>query len=60
MLQEITKALSFVLNLLRIFFDHVLFSNGSLHRLLPLLGIGIAVTVIFLIVKIIKSFVWGT
>lgn len=34
-------------------------TTGSMSALLPLLGLGIAVTVVMLAVRVVKSFTWG-
>ena len=34
-------------------------TSGSLSALLPLFGLGIAVTVVMLAVRVIRSFTWG-
>ena len=34
-------------------------TTGSLSALLPLIGLGIAVTVVMLAVKVVRSFTWG-
>lgn len=39
--------------------DAVATSTGELKELLPLLAIGIAISVVFVGVKAIKSFCWG-
>lgn len=59
MIQAVTTALGDVVTWVGTILDAIVGETGELAALLPLLAVGIAVTVIFLGVKVVKSFSWG-
>lgn len=59
MLEAVTSALGTVLNWVGTVVGSLLGENGELKALLPLLAVGIAVSVLMLGVKAIRSFAWG-
>ena len=60
MLTAVTNALSTVITWVgTVITSLVDTTNGELNALLPLFAIGIAISVVFLGVKVIKSVVWG-
>lgn len=59
MLEAVTSALTTVLGWVGEVITSMTSTDGALAPLLPLFAIGIAISVIFLGVKAIKSIVWG-
>lgn len=59
MLQAVTDALTQILTWIGSVITSLTSSSGALYSLLPLFAVGIAISVILLGVKIIKSVVWG-
>lgn len=59
MIAAVTSALTDVIGWVGTIIDSIVGEAGELTALLPLLAVGIAVTVIFLGVKVVKSFSWG-
>lgn len=59
MLQAVTDALTQILIWIGSVITSLTSSSGALYSLLPLFAVGIAISVILLGVKIIKSVVWG-
>lgn len=60
MIEAVTSALGTVIGWCGTVISAITTTDGDLSALLPLWGIGVAVTVVFLAVKVIKSFAWGT
>lgn len=59
MLEAVTTGLTTVLGWAGTVIDAFVGESAALGALLPLFAIGIAISVIFLGVKVIKSVVWG-
>lgn len=59
LLEDVAEALSTVVSWFGTVIQALIGSNGALNPLWPLLAVGIAVTVVFTVVKIIRSFTWG-
>lgn len=59
MIEAVTSALTDVIGWVGTIITAITGTEGQLNQLLPLLAVGIAVTVIFLGVKVVKSFSWG-
>ena len=59
MIEAVTSALTDVIGWVGTLITAITGAEGQLNQLLPLLAVGIAVTVIFLGVKVVKSFSWG-
>lgn len=59
MLEAVSSAINTVIGWVGIVIDALLTADGELYALLPLFAVGIAVSGIFLGVKIVKSFIWG-
>ncbi len=59
MLSAVTSALGTVVDWIGTVITAMTSESGALGELLPLFAIGIAISVIFLGVKAIKSIVWG-
>ena len=59
MIEAVTSALTDVIGWVGTIITAITGAEGQLNQLLPLLAVGIAVTVIFLGVKVVKSFSWG-
>lgn len=55
----IISSLRYVTSYVGLIINSLVFNNGALYPLLPILAIGIAVTAVLLIIKIFKSFSWG-
>lgn len=60
MLEAVTSALSTALTWVGSVVSALVTESGALYALLPLFGIGVAISAIMLGVKVIKSFVWGS
>lgn len=60
MLEAVTSALSTALTWVGSVVSALVTETGALYALLPLFGIGVAISAIMLGVKVIKSFVWGS
>lgn len=59
MLEAVTSGLTTVISWVGSVIDAIVGAEGALAPLLPLFAIGIAISVVFLGVKAIKSIVWG-
>lgn len=59
MLEAVTTGLTTVIGWIGTVIDSMTTTEGDLAALLPLFAVGIAISVIFLGVKAIKSIVWG-
>ena len=59
MLTAVSDGLTQILNWMSTVITSLLDDAGQLHALLPLFAIGVAISVIMLGVKIIRSFIWG-
>lgn len=59
MLAAVTTALSEVITWCGEIITAITGEAGALKELLPLFAVGIAISVVFLGVKVIKSIVWG-
>lgn len=59
MIEAVTSALSQVITWIGSVITAITGSSGALNALLPLFAIGIAISVIFLGVKVIRKIVWG-
>lgn len=59
MLEAVTSGFTTVLSWMGTFADALLTAEGQLHAFLPLVGVGIAVSVLFLGVKALRSLAWG-
>lgn len=59
MLEAVTSGITTVIGWVGTVIDSLLTTEGDLAALLPLFGIGIAISAILLGVKVIKSFIWG-
>lgn len=60
MLTEIGKAFTEVIKWMGEGLTALTTADGALYALLPLMALGIGVTVLMLLVKVIRSFAWGT
>lgn len=60
MLEAVTSGLTTVLAWIGAVISALVTTDGELSALMPLLAIGISISVVFLGVKAIKSLVWGT
>lgn len=59
MLEAVTSGLTTVIGWVGTVVDSLVGADGDLAALLPLLGIGIAVSALMLGIKAIRSFIWG-
>lgn len=59
MLDAVTSGLSTVITWIGTVISAIVGTDGALNELLPLFAVGIAISVVFLGVKAIKSIVWG-
>lgn len=59
MLEAVTSGLTTVIGWVGTVVDSLVGTDGDLAALLPLLGIGIAVSALMLGIKAIRSFIWG-
>lgn len=59
MLTAVTNALGTVIDWCGTIITSITDASGDLKELLPLFAIGIAISVVFLGVKVIRSIVWG-
>lgn len=59
MLEAVTSGLTTVIGWIGTVIDAIITTDGQLAELLPLFAIGIAISVVFLGVKAIRSIVWG-
>lgn len=60
MIEEVTSALSTVIEWVGTVVSALTSTDGKLSALLPLMAIGIAISALMLGVKAIKSFAWGS
>lgn len=60
MLEQVTTALSTVIDWVGTVVTALTSTDGKLSALLPLLAVGVAISALMLGVKAIKSFAWGT
>lgn len=59
LMSSVTTALSTVLEWFGTIISELLAADGALNPLWPLLAIGIAITLVFVGVKVVRSFTWG-
>lgn len=59
MVAAVTSALTTVFGWIGTFITELTGTSGNLNALLPLFAVGIAISVILLGIKIVKSIVWG-
>lgn len=59
LIEAVTAAIETVISWLGTVLTALTGSNGALNVLLPLLAVGIVVSVIMLTIKIVRSFSWG-
>lgn len=59
MIEAVTSGLTTVIGWVGTVISSITGAEGDLKELLPLFAVGIAISVIFLGVKVIKSIVWG-
>ena len=59
MLTAVTNALGTVIDWCGTVISSITDTSGDLKELLPLFAVGIAISVVFLGVKVIRSIVWG-
>lgn len=59
LMSSVTSALTTVLEWFGTIIGELLASDGALNPLWPLLAIGIAITLVFVGVKVVRSFTWG-
>lgn len=59
MLEAATSGLSTVITWCGTVVDALVTTDGALSALLPLLGIGIGVSALFMGIKAARSFIWG-
>ena len=59
MLAAVTSGLTTVIDWIGTVITAIVGETGALKELLPLFAVGIAISVVFLGVKAIKSIVWG-
>lgn len=59
MIEAITTGFTTVLSWMGSFADALLTTDGQLNAFLPIIGVGIAVSVLFLGVKALRSLTWG-
>ena len=59
MLEAVTSGLTTVIGWCGTVIDAMTGTDGQLSELLPLFAVGIAISVIFLGVKVVRSIVWG-
>lgn len=59
MIEAITTGFTTVLGWMGSFADALLTTEGDLSAFLPIIGVGIAVSVLFLGVKALRSLTWG-
>lgn len=59
MIAAVTTALGDVIGWVGTIITAITGETGELNALLPLLAVGIAVTVIFLGAKVVRKFAWG-
>ncbi len=58
-LEVIGSAITTVLGWLKTLFTSLFTSGEALNYLLPVLAVGVVVSLVFLVVKIVKAFTWG-
>lgn len=59
LLGAVTSGLSTIITWIGTVIDAIVGADGALADLLPLFAIGIAISVVFLGIKAIRSIVWG-
>lgn len=59
LLEDVAAALETVVGWFGTVITALIGSGGALNPLWPLLAVGIAVTIVFTVVKIVRSFTWG-
>lgn len=59
MINAIGTALTSVITWVGSVVGSITTADGSLHELLPIFGIGIAVTVLMLGIRVLRGFTWG-
>lgn len=59
MLEAVTSGLTTVIGWVGTVLDALVTTEGDLATLLPLFAVGVAISVVFLGVKVVKSIIWG-
>lgn len=59
MIAAVTEAFTGVLGWVGSFVDALVTTDGALNALLPLFAIGVAVSVVYMVVRVVKSVIWG-
>ena len=59
LLNAVSSAFSYVLRWLSLMCSSLFTQGWSLNGLLPLLAVGVSVSVLFFSIKAIRSFIWG-
>lgn len=59
MLEAVSSGITTVIGWIGTVLDALVGTEGALNDLLPLFGIGIAISAILLGVKVVRSFIWG-
>lgn len=60
MIESVTTSLGTIIDWIGTILQALTGESGALAALWPLMAIGIGISVLFLGVKVIKSFTWGT
>ncbi len=60
MMQAVSSALTTVIQWIGTVLDALLGESGALAPVLPLLAVGVAVSAVFMVIRIFRSFAWGT
>lgn len=59
MLEAVTSGITTVISWIGAVLDALLTTDGVLAPLLPLLAVGVAISAIFLAIKVIRGIIWG-
>ena len=59
MVEAVTTALTTVIGWCGTVLDSIVTTEGELNALLPLFGVGIAISALLLGIKVMRGFVWG-
>lgn len=59
MLEGVTSALTTVISWIGTVLTAITGTDGALADLWPLLAVGIAISIVMLVVKVVKRFAWG-
>lgn len=60
MIESITSTFGTILDWIGTFVQALIGTDGALTPLWPLMAIGICISLVFVGVKVVKSFTWGT